>query len=474
MGRMEKTKVLLPLAALLLAACNILPGLQPKPFTGTLDLSSPLQTVAPGGQVQVPVRVTFKDSRVASVTLTVRLADPCAKGTSDCPGWDASRYPGVTHPTESYTLTPASPSAILTFQVDSTAPPQGPFKYEIVFSGQDASGKVREEVVPFYLRILRSGETSAMEYWNFWRNYMGYAPVREDPEWSFRAWLHGRYLAMNIDKKLFGHDEDLSYPFSSQEGKEAAGGNVFPYYSATPSSTPPEQVPWPVESKIFNGWVAVPFHRLSIISPPTSAGGFGIYRDRVPYPGYSGWDRLWSVGSLPISESNNPNPTSGFQLFPVPDKVIPINPTNYVEWPSPTEPCAHPDQNPDPPYLSQPGLDWSQAPYGLPLSISMFAPGPNDTRVLQARLVRLSDGQELPVCGYGSLQFWNQDAFAKDWGKSILKGYSTVFVVPRYPLDPGEAYRAEVRAVFGNTEKTFTWSFRVAPQDGLFPLRLSP
>jgi len=49
-----------------------------------------------------------------------------------------------------------------------------------------------------------------------------------------------------------------------------------------------------------------------------------------------------------------------------------------------------------------------------------------------------------------------------------------VFVVPRYPLDPGETYQAEVRAVFGSTEERFNWSFRVAPQDGLFPLRLSP
>ncbi|MGC8967633.1 MAG: CAP domain-containing protein [Thermus sp.] len=467
---MRKTKVLLPLAALLLAACGnlSLPGLQRKPFTGALELSSPLQTAAPGEEVQVPVRATFNDPKAASVTLTVRLADPCAKGTSNCPGWDASRYPGVAHPTGSYTLTPASPSATLTFRVDPGAPPQGPFKYELVLSGQAV-----EEVVPFYLKVFRSGETSAMEYWNFWRDYMGYPRVREDPEWSFRAWLHGRYLAMNEDKHPFAHDEDLSYPFSSLEG-QAAGriGNVSEGYKVVPSSTPAEQVPWPVESRPFNGWVAVPFHRLNVISPPTSAGGFGVYRDRVPYSG--GWDLLRSVSNLPVSESNNPNPTSGFQLFPVPDKVVPVNPTYYYEWPSPVEPCADPSQNPDPPYLSQTGLDWSQQPYGLPLSISMFAPGPNDTRVLQARLVRLSDGRELPVCGYGSLQFWNQDAFERDWGKSILKGYSTVFVVPRYPLDPGEAYRAEVRAVFGGTEKSFTWSFRVAPQDGLFPLRFSP
>jgi hypothetical protein len=457
------------------ANLNLTVTAAPPPFTAALDLSSPLQTVPPGGQLQVPVRVAFNGSRVASVTLTVRLADPCAKGTSNCPGWDASRYPGVAHPTEGYTLTPASSSATLTFRVDPGAPPQGPFKYELVLSGQDASGKVLEEVLPFYLRILRPGETSAMEYWNFWRDYMGLPRVREDPEWGFRAWLHGRYLIMNADKNPFAHDEDLSYPFSSPEGREAGRrGNVAWWYEVTSSSTPAEQVPWPLESRLFNVWVAVPFHRLSVISPLTSAGGFGLYQDRVPYSGHNGWDLLRSVSNLPVSETSNPNPASGFQLFPLPDKAVPVNPTYYDEWPSPTEPCAYPDRNPDPPYLSHPGLDWTRQPYGLPLSVSMLARGPNDTRVLQARLVRLSDGRELPVCGYGSLQFWNRDTFAKDWGKSVLRGYSAVFVVPRYPLNPGEAYRAEVRAVFGGTERTFTWSFRVAPQDGLFPLRLSP
>ena len=119
------------------------------------------------------------------MTLTVRLADPCAKGTSRCPGWDASRYPGVAHPTGSYTLTPASPNATLTFQVDSGAPPQGPFKYELVLSGREASGKVWEEVLPFYLKVLAPGERSGMEAWNYWRDYMGLPRVREDPEWSF-------------------------------------------------------------------------------------------------------------------------------------------------------------------------------------------------------------------------------------------------------------------------------------------------
>ena len=60
------------------ANLNLTVTAAPPPFTGALDLPSPLQTAPPGGQVQVPVRVAFNGSRVASVTLTVRLADPCA------------------------------------------------------------------------------------------------------------------------------------------------------------------------------------------------------------------------------------------------------------------------------------------------------------------------------------------------------------------------------------------------------------
>jgi hypothetical protein len=97
---------------------------------------------------------------------------------------------------------------------------QGPFKYELVLSGEDASGKVREEVVPFYLKVLAPGERSGMEAWNFWRDYMDLPRVREDPEWSFRAWLHSRYALKNYPNNL-PHDEDLSQPFASSEGREA-------------------------------------------------------------------------------------------------------------------------------------------------------------------------------------------------------------------------------------------------------------
>jgi len=466
---MGKTKVLLSLAALLLAACGdlTLPGFQPKPFTGALDTQA-LQTVAPGGQVQVPVRVVFNDPKVDSLTLTVRLADPCAKGTSNCPGWDTSRYPGVTHPTGSLTLTPASPTATLTFTVDPGAPPQGPFKYELVLSGRDASGRAVEDVVPFYLRILRPGETSAMEYWNFWRDYMGYAPVREDPEWSFRSWLHGRYLAMNIDKNPFAHDEDLSYPFSSPEGQAAAArGNVGRISIYIPRSSSIEPSSWPLEGVLTNGFYAVPFHRLSLIAPDVTTGSFGLFRTVLEDPAYPSYWRLYSASTQPAFPSGK-NPTEGVQLFPAPDKTVPLD-RMYYERPSQVSPCQNPDKPASPPYLTQQGLDWSQAPYGLALSVRLFATQPNATRVLEAHLTRASDNREVPVCAYGSEQYWAPSDQDRDLGVRILAGYSAVFVVPRDPLTPGDGYTATVRAVFGSTEKTFTWSFRVAPQNALFP-----
>jgi hypothetical protein len=469
---MGKAKLLLPLAALLLAACNILPGLQPKPFTGTLDLPSPLQTVAPGGQVQVPVRVTFKDSRVPSVTLTVRLADPCAKGTSNCPGWDASRYPGVTHPTESYTLTPASPSATLTFGVDPSALSQGPFKYELVLSGQDASGKVQEEVVPFYLKVLVPGERSGMDAWNFWRDYMDLPRVREDLEWSFWAWLHSRYLAINYPNTP-PHDEDLSQPFASswgqQAGRKGNEGGKLKQINGQPS--------WPPEEASINWWIAAPFHRFNMIDPRAINGGFGIYRDAATFPGYDGtWGRTWA--NLPNLYGGSPG--TGPQLFPAPDKVLALNQFRGGENPDPTAPCSNPSMPQVRPFLTQEGLTWDDGngavvnPIGLPITLQTFPSTPVDTQVLDARLTRLSDGALNPLCAYGSLQYWEGRDFWYQRALDVLRSGGAVIALPHDPLTPGEAYEAYLKVRLGSEVREFTWRFSVAGQGDLRPLRVAP
>jgi hypothetical protein len=94
---------------------------------------------------------------------------------------------------------------------------------------------------------------------------------------------------MNADKNPFAHDEDLSYPFASPEGREAGRrGNVAWWYEVTSSSTPAEQVPWPLESRLFNVWVAVPFHRLSVISPLPPRAASASTRTGCPTPGTAG------------------------------------------------------------------------------------------------------------------------------------------------------------------------------------------
>ncbi len=85
-----------------------------------------------------------------------------------------------------------------------------------------------------------------------------------------------------------------------------------------------------------------------------------------------------------------------------------------------------------------------------------------DTEATYARLVRLGDRAELPVCAFGSRQFWNQDPGATNTAVWYLRNYGALVVLPKDPLDPGQEYEVEVRGLFNGSEKSYRWRFRVA------------
>ncbi len=158
----------------------------PKPpveATGTGEILEAL----PGTSQQVTVRLA-PGAEGAQVYL--RLSDPCAQGKAYCPGWDTTRYPGVEHTRETFTLTASSPEATFRFAVAQDALPQGPFKWELVA----VNGQGREWTTPVYLRILQPGDENLLQAVNRWRALVG-VPLaeREDLERGFECWQYGRY-----------------------------------------------------------------------------------------------------------------------------------------------------------------------------------------------------------------------------------------------------------------------------------------
>ncbi len=177
--------------ALLLSACQSLFQV-PKPPVEVQGAGVLLEAL-PGDSRQVAVRLA-QGAEGAEVFL--RLADPCAKGTASCPGWDASRYPGVEHTRERFVLSATEPQATFTFTVSGDALPQGPFKWEVV--AVDGAGK--EWTFPVYLRIRQSQDEPPLEVMNRWRAWAGLRPfAREDAERSFECWQYGRYAVLNRD-----------------------------------------------------------------------------------------------------------------------------------------------------------------------------------------------------------------------------------------------------------------------------------
>lgn len=402
----------------------------------------------PGERVELPLRLA-PGAQGARVGL--RLADPCAKGTARCPGWDASRYPWVEHTREAFTLTPTSPEARFRFWVDPKAPSQGPLKWEVVV--RDGG---REWAYPLYLRVRDRGVTG-LEALAAWRERAGLPPLSgEDLEGGWGGWLHGRYEVANGNQAP-PHDEDPSHPFHTPEGQGAARSNLS--YSVEPMS--PDS-PWSLEVVYINRLVTAPFHRLSLTVPTPFTPAFGIYRAVGTDPWFSSGPGPFRLTLAVLRGHGGPSPRRE-SPFPPPGMRLPVNGFGS-ESPNPKYPCHRPEQVPRPPFLSQRGLPWLEPDgqprhTGFPITLTTYQEA--ETEVLEARLVRLRDGVENPVCAFGSEQFWESMPFWRDVGISVLRSHGAVFVLPYEPLTPGAGYKVYLKARVGSRTLERSWRFAV-------------
>ncbi|GAA6751969.1 CAP domain-containing protein [Thermus antranikianii] len=432
----------------LLSACGNLLQAQ-KPPVEVLAPQNGYYEAQPGEEKTLTVRLA---PGVEGAQVYLRLSDPCAQGKAYCPGWDTNRYPGVEHTRETFTLTASSPEVTFHFAVAQDALPQGPFKWEVVA----VDGQGREWTTPVYLRILQPGDENLLQAVNRWRALVG-VPLaqREDLERGFECWQYGRYRTKNLGNPDYPHTTDPNKPYwtpgadrCARTSQNSSLGLCF--YPAKP-------LPANITAQKVDGLVSVPIHRFAWIShtseQPTAWGGF--YVEAQEWEGRSGGVCYRGGFSGHLDAMGLPRQI----LFPLPNTSVSYR-AFLGEWPSPIEAC-NATQAPRTPYRNTEAT-WAY-PAGLAITVMTSAPYQAvDTEATYARLVRLGDGAELPVCAFGSRQFWNQDPGATNTAVRYLRNYGALVVLPKDPLDPDQEYEVEVRGLFNGSEKSYRWRFRVA------------
>ena len=177
-----------------------------------------------------------------------------------------------------------------------------------------------------------SGAT-AMPPWlarlNHYRSLAGLPPVAEDPALSEGDALHARYLVKSYAEAIRrggiggeAHEENRASPWYTVKGAEAGKASDVSYWQAgkgppaaaraSDSPDSPDAMPWGSPGWSIDGWVGIPFHRLSLLSPYLRRtrlwsilrgrgmrGGVGHLERAQPAPGVSGPVRS-SVGISPI------------------------------------------------------------------------------------------------------------------------------------------------------------------------------
>jgi FHA domain-containing protein len=290
---------------------------------------------------------------------------------------------------------------------------------------------------------------------NHYRSLAGLPPVAEDPALSEGDALHARYLVKSYAEAIRrggiggeAHEENRASPWYTAKGADAGKASDVSYWQAgkgppaagTTSDSPdsPDAMPWGSPGWSIDGWVGIPFHRLSLLSPYLRRTGFGRYCE----------DSGCAAALDTLSERNRlpeyPVPFAHPLEFPPSGTTIGILSLDS-EWPDPLTGC--------------PGY---ARPAGLAITLEVGAEV--DARLGAYSLTRdgassVGSGAKLDACGFDASSYVNPEAAAQRRARDILHGFGAVVMIPRAPLERGASYTVSMTV----NGQQYKWSFSTVP-----------
>ena len=287
-------------------------------------------------------------------------------------------------------------------------------------------------------------------------------PVVEDPALSEADTLHARYLVKSYAEAIRtstigaeAHEENRASPWYSEKGERAGKSSDVSYWQAlrrpvrapegaqTPHSEAatwdsPAELPWGSPGWSIDGWIGIPFHRLSLISPYLQRSGYGRYCDGSECA--AGLDSLSDLNRFP----EHPVPFAQPLEFPPRDGTIGMRSLDS-EWPDPLTACSG-----------------YARPAGFPITLAI---GANvEARLGAYQLTRdgapsASSQVELESCGFDASGYSNPDAAAQERGRDILHSFGAAVMIPRAPLERGARYTVSMTV----NGREYKWTFSTAP-----------
>ena len=305
-----------------------------------------------------------------------------------------------------------------------TSAPATQSSSEETASGEPTASEAETNETPVWLQHLNEFRASA-----------GLAPVSSDPDLSDGDHKHAVYIVKNFESRIIAgeigakvHTEDVHLPWYTPQGAAAAPNSDVAEQGTSPGHKVPDPQQWAID-----GWMIVPFHRLSLLNPLLHSVGFGF-----------DCEKNFCVAVLNVLSGTEPMPRTGAPLerpilYPPDGATIPAAMRTLAsEWPTPISGC-----------------DGYAFPTGIPMTVEL---GPMVDAQLDSFTLTGEDGSALEACGFDANSYRNPSEDDRARVVGGLRSLGAVVIVPRQPLDAGARY--DVLATINGRD--YRWSFSVA------------